>query len=45
MPLIYVFAAPQFSHLSMIVVLPALLVIDGVLLAAGLSRFQQKALS
>jgi hypothetical protein len=33
---------PQFSHLSMIVVLPAFLVIDGVLLAAGLSRLQQK---
>jgi ABC-2 type transport system permease protein len=37
--------APQFSHLSMIAVLPARLVIDGVVLAAGLSLFQQKALS
>lgn len=36
---------PQFPHLSMTVVLPALIVIDGLLLAAGLNRFQNKALS
>jgi hypothetical protein len=34
--------APQFSHLPTIVVLPVLLVIDSVLLAAGPSRLQQK---
>jgi ABC-2 type transport system permease protein len=37
--------APQIPHLSMAVVLPALIVIDGLLLAAGLNRFQHKALS
>ncbi len=36
--------APQIPHLSMAVVLPALIVIDGLLLAAGLNRFQHKAL-
>jgi ABC-2 type transport system permease protein len=36
---------PQFPHLSTTVVLPVLLAIDGAVLAAGLSRFQQKALS
>ena len=36
---------PQFPHLSMVMVLPILLVIDGVLVAAGLFRFQLKALS
>lgn len=36
---------PQFPHMSLLVVLPALLVIDGALLAAGLFRFQKKALT
>lgn len=37
--------APQFPHLSLRVVLPVLLVMDGALLTAGLLRFQKKALS
>jgi ABC-2 type transport system permease protein len=37
--------APQFPHLSMAIVLPVLLVVDGVVLAVGLNRFQRKALS
>jgi ABC-2 type transport system permease protein len=36
---------PQFPHLSMTIVVPVLLLLDGAVLAAGLSRFQQKALS
>ena len=36
---------PQFPHLSTMIVLPVLLLIDAAVLAAGLSRFQRKALS
>jgi ABC-2 type transport system permease protein len=36
---------PQFPHLSTMIVLPVLLLIDAAVLAAGLSRFQGKALS
>lgn len=36
---------PPFPHFSLLVVLPALLALDGVLLAAGLLRFQKKALT
>jgi ABC-2 type transport system permease protein len=37
--------APQTPHMSMAVVLGALLVIDFVLLAVGLNRFHHKAVS
>jgi ABC-2 type transport system permease protein len=37
--------APQAPHMSMAVVLSALLVIDVALLAAGLNRFHHKAVS
>jgi len=37
--------APQAPHMSMAVVLGALLFIDVVLLAAGLNRFHHKAVS
>ena len=36
---------PQFPHLSMAVILPVLLAVDSALVAAGLWRFQKKALT
>jgi ABC-2 type transport system permease protein len=37
--------APQFPHLSMAIIMPVLMVIDATVLAAGLNRFQHRALS
>ncbi|MBZ5563134.1 MAG: ABC transporter ATP-binding protein [Acidobacteriia bacterium] len=37
--------APQFPHLSMAIILPVLLVVDAAVFAAGVLRFQRKALS
>ena len=37
--------APQFPHLPMIAILPALIALDGLLVATGLARFRKKALS
>lgn len=37
--------APQFPHLPMAVILPVMLVVDAAIFAAGVLRFQKKALS